>query len=229
MNQHRTHDKVSLPQLIAGCRQEQTQISPKRGCCFELFRRAIDLGDDHAWFAVQQQYYSLFVCWTVEFLTVDIDHFIVEDLLQIAMERFWYRLSAAERPLTERFSHTGELLKYMKCCIKSACREWQRREYRQHRLQQQLVLTVDAPVRRPLEQHWSQKVHASRCTAVRHWLAEQCRNEAELLVYRLTYEEDLKPRQIVAQHPEHFPAVQDVYRIKQRLYRRIQRSFAWEK
>ena len=83
-------------------------------------------------------------------------------------------------------------------------------------------------MRRPLEHHWSQKVQASRCTAVRHWLAEHCRNEAELLVYRLTYEEELKPRQIVAQHPEHFPAVQDVYRIKQRLYRRIQRNFAWE-
>ena len=81
---------------------------------------------------------------------------------------------------------------------------------------------------RPLEQLWSQKVHDSRCTAVRRWLAEHCRNEAELLVYRLTYEEELKPRQIVAQHPEHFPAVQDVYRIKQRLFRRIQRSFAWE-
>ena len=81
---------------------------------------------------------------------------------------------------------------------------------------------------RPLEQLWSQKVHDSRCTAVRRWLAEHCRNEAELLVYRLTYEEELKPRQIVAQHPEHFPAVQDVYRIKQRLFRRIQRSFACE-
>lgn len=228
MNQHRTLVKVSLPQLITGCRQEQTKISSKRGCCFELFRRAIELGDDRAWFAVQQQYYPLFVCWAVESFTGDIDHFVVEDLLQIAMERFWYCLSAAERPLTERFSHTGELLKYMKRCIKSACREWQRREYRQHRLEQQLVVAVDAPVRRPLEQLWSQKVQASRCTAVHHWLEEHCRNEAEMLVYRLTYEEDLKPRQIVAQYPEHFPNVQDVYRIKQRLYRRIQRSFEWE-
>ena len=63
---------------------------------------------------------------------------------------------------------------------------------------------------------------------MRHWLAEHCWDEAELLVYRLTYEEDLKPRQIVAQHPEHFPAVQDVYRIKLRLYRRVQRTFDWE-
>lgn len=90
-------------------------------------------------------------------------------------------------------------------------------------------LTVhDSQLRRPLEQHWSQKVHASRCTAVRHWLAEHCRNEAETLVYRLTFEEELKPGQIVARYPEHFPNVQDVYRIKQRLYRRIQRSFEWE-
>jgi hypothetical protein len=29
-------------------------------------------------------------------------------------------------------------------------------------------------------------------------LAEYCQDEAEMLVYRLTYEEDLKPRQIVA-------------------------------
>ncbi|MCA9900457.1 MAG: hypothetical protein KC433_19835 [Anaerolineales bacterium] len=39
---------------------------------------------------------------------------------------------------------------------------------------------------------------------------------------------ELKPRQIVARHPEHFPDVKDVYRIKLRLYRRIQRKFDWE-
>jgi hypothetical protein len=228
MNQHRTLDKASLPHLIAGCCQEQTQISPKRGCCFDLFCRAFDLRDERAWFAIQQQYRPLFFRWAFESFTVEVDHFVVEDLLQVALERFWVCLSAAERPLTERFSHTGELLKYMKQCIKSACREWQRDEMRQHRLQNRLAVAIDAPVRRPLEQHWSQKAHDSRCTAVRHWLEEHCRNEAELLVYRLTYEEELKPRQIVAQHPEYFPAVQDVYRIKQRLYRRIQRTFAWE-
>jgi hypothetical protein len=161
-------------------------------------------------------------------VTVEVDHFVVEDLLQVAVERFWRCLSGAERPLAERFSHAGELLKYMKQCIQSACREWQRDEMRQYRLREQLTVAVEVPVRRPLEQLWSQKVHDSRCTAVRHWLEEHCRNEAELLVYRLTYEEELKPRQIVAQHPEYFPAVQDVYRIKQRLYRRIQRTFAWE-
>ena len=153
---------------------------------------------------------------------------MVDDLLQIALERFWRCLSGAERPLAERFSCTGALLKYMKQCIKTACREWQRGEYRQARLQKRLSVTVDGPVRRPLELHWSQKVAANRRTAVRHWLAEQCRDEAETLVYRLTYEENLRPRQIVARHPEHFPAVKDVYRIKQRLYRRIQRTFEWE-
>ena len=117
----------------------------------------------------------------------------------------------------------------MKQCIRTACWEWQRREKCQQRLQKRLTLTmVEATTQRPLEHHWSQKVHANRCTAVRHWLAEHCHNEAELLVYHLTYEEELRPRQIAAQHPEHFPAVQDVYRIKQRLFRRLQRAFAWE-
>ena len=102
---------------------------------------------------------------------------MVEDLLQIALERFWVCLSDSERPL---------------------------------------------------EQLWSQKAHDSRCTAVRHWLAEHCRNEAGTLVYRLTFKEELKPGQIVARHPEYFPNAQDVYRIKQRLYRRIQRAFEWE-
>ncbi len=228
MNQYRTLNKVSLPQLIVGCRQEQTQISPKRGCCFALFRRAIELEDDHAWLAILQQYRPMFARWVLESVTVEVDHFVVEELLQIALARFWHYLAAAERPLAARFSHTGQLLKYMKQCVRSACREWQRSEYRQVRLQQRLVIAVDVPIRRPLEHHWSQKAHEARCTAVRHWLEEQCQDEAEKLVYRLTYEEDLKPRQIVAQHPEHFPAVQDVYRVKQRLYRRLQRAFAWE-
>jgi hypothetical protein len=126
MNQHRTLDKASLSQLIAGCCQEQTQISTKRGCCFELFRCALVLGDDRAWSALQQQYYPLFVCWVLESVGVGVDHFVVDDLLHIALERFWSCLSAGERPLAERFACTGELLKYIKQCIKSACREWQR-------------------------------------------------------------------------------------------------------
>jgi hypothetical protein len=229
MNQHYTLDNASLSQLSAGCCQEQTQISATCDCCFELFRRALELGDDHAWFAIQQQFRPLFVRWILETAIVGVDHFVVEDLLQVALERFWCALSASERPLANRFSHTGKLLKYMKRCVQSACLEWQRGETRQFHTQRMLTIdTFAASGQRPLEQLWSQKVYASRCTAVRHWLAEHCRDEAELLVYRLTYEEELKPRQIVAQHPEHFPDVEDVYRIKLRLYRRIQRAFEWE-
>lgn len=44
---------------------------------------------------------------------------------------------------------------------------------------------------------------------------------------QLTYKHQPKPGQIVTRHPDHFPDVQDVYRIKLRLYRRIQRSFVW--
>ena len=84
MNQHRTLDKASLPQLIAGCCQEQTQISSKRGCCFELFCCALELGDDQAWLAIQQQYYPLFTCWAVESLTAKADHFVVDE--RLAME-----------------------------------------------------------------------------------------------------------------------------------------------
>lgn len=224
MNQHRSLNRASLPQLIAGCCQEQTQILSKRGCCFELFRRAFDFGDDHAWFAIQRQYRALFIRWVLESITIELDHFVVEDLLQNALERFWCALAASERPLAERFTYTGELLKYMKLCVRSACREWQRGEYRRHRLQERLALAADAPAPRPLELLWSQKVQANHCTMVRHWLEVHCQDEAEKLVYRLTYEEELKPRQIVAQHPEYFPAVEDVYRIKQRLYRRLQRA-----
>ncbi len=228
MSQQRTLKNASLAQLIVGCRQEQTQFFANRGYSFELFRRALDLRDERAWFAIQQQFYPLFSSWVEKALVVQVDYFVRDDLLQVALERFWSTLSASERPLADRFTYTGELLKYMKACIRSACREWRRREMRQRRVQQELSLLADAPVPRPLERLWLQKSHASRCMAVRLWLEEKCRNEAELLVYRLTYEEDLKPRQIVAQHPEHFSAVQDVYRIKLRLYRRIQRAFAWE-
>ncbi len=229
MSNYQTLVNLSLTELITGCRQEQNQFMSTPGYCFELFRRAVELGDDLAWSAVLQQVRPLLVCWIMESVTRETDRFLIEDLLQIGLERFWYALSSSPLPLAERFPHVGALLKYMKQCMKTACWECQRGENRQDRIQKQLTLSMFAlPAQRPLEQHWSQKVYAARCENLRYWLEEHCHDEAEKLVYQLTYEEELKPRQIVAQHPEHFPAVQDVYRIKLRLYRRIQRAFDWE-
>ena len=229
MNQQRTLEHASLSQLLRGCHQEQAQLATTSQFSYELFRRALELGDDHAWFGLQQQFRPLFVRWILELTTVGIDHFVVEDMLQVALERFWCTLSASSLTLAERFPHTGALLKYMKLCLKSAYYEWQRRETRQQRLKKHLAAVhISAPVQRPLEQLWSNKIEASRCLAVRHCLEENCRDEAEKLIYQLSYVENLKPRQIVARHPEHFPAVHDVYRIKLRLYRRVQRAVGGE-
>lgn len=229
MDQHRTLKGAGLSQLIAGCSQEQAQLSPTNEYCFELFRRALDQGNERAWINIQQQFRPLFIRWVLESVAVEVDHFIVEDMLQVALERFWLALSVSERPLAERFPYLGALLKYMKLCIKSACWEWQRGEMRQDRIHRRLVAaTFAAPVQRPLEQLWVQKAEAARRDGVRRWLLEHCQDEAEMLVYRLTYEEELKPRQIAARYPEYFPAVEDVYRIKLRLYRRVQRAFECE-
>lgn len=225
MNQHQSLKGASLSQLIAGCSQEQTQTSATNDYCFELFRRALDLGNEVAWATIQQQFHPLFVSWVLESVTAEVDHFMVEDMLQVALERFWLALSSADQPLAERFAYLGGLLKYMKLCIKSACIEWQRGEMRQNRIHKQLVtVTFSVPVQRPLEQLCIHKEHTARCEGVRIWLETHCQDEAEKLVYQLTFEEELKPRQIAARHPDHFPDVKDVYRIKLRLYRRIQRA-----
>ena len=227
MNQHHTLINATLAELFSGCCQEQAKgVKDKSsGYSFELFRRALEQHDNDAWFGIQQQFRPLFARWVLEAAHFELDHFRVEDLLQTALARFWYALSDSDQPLAERFPCAGALLKYMKCCVQTACLEWQRGELRQQRLERRLALAtiIDMP-QRPLEADWLQKAHISRCEDVRHWLEECCQDEAEKLVYRLTYEENLKPRQIAAQHPGQFPAVQDVYRIKLRLYRRIQRA-----
>ncbi|MCB8977892.1 MAG: sigma-70 family RNA polymerase sigma factor [Ardenticatenaceae bacterium] len=226
MNSQQTLIAASLSDLISSCCKEQNRLVPAQGICFELFRRAIELGDDPAWFAVQQQFRPLFVRWVYESYRGVLDHFMVEDLLQTALERFWCALAASPVPLADRFACTGALLKYMKQCIRSACREWQRSEMRAYRLHQRLAADAQStPEPRPLERLWTQKAAAVQQENLRRWLQEQCQDEAEKMVYRLSFEEELKPGQIVTRHPEHFPDVQDVYRIKLRLYRRIQRSF----
>jgi len=109
-----------------------------------------------------------------------------------------------------------------------ACREWQRGELRAHRLHQRLAADAPpTPEPRPLEQLWTQKAAAVQQENLRRWLQEQCQDEAERMVYQLSFEEELKPGQIVTRHPDHFPDVQEVYRIKLRLYRGIQRTFDW--
>ncbi|GJM40876.1 MAG: hypothetical protein DHS20C20_11580 [Ardenticatenaceae bacterium] len=226
MNQAKSPKDASISQLMTGCSQEQTQGTLTKEYCFELFRRALDLGNEQAWAKIQQQFHPLFKSWVYELATFPVDSFVVEDMLQIALERFWRALSTSDQPLAERFPYFGALLKYMKLCVKSACHEWQQTELRQHRIQQQLVtVSFSTPVTRPLEQLWVHKEHLARCEGLRFWLKTHCQDEAEKLIYQLTFEEELKPRQIVARHPEHFPDVKDVYRIKLRFYRRVQRTF----
>ncbi|MBK7893446.1 MAG: hypothetical protein IPJ90_00810 [Anaerolineaceae bacterium] len=182
-----------------------------------------------AWASIQQQFHPLFIRWVLESVTTPVDHFVVEDMLQVALERFWMALAAPNQPLAERFPYLGALLKYIELCIKTACLEWQRGELRQDRIHKRLVAaTSSGSVQRPLEQLWSQKAEATQRENLRHWLEDHCQDEAEKLIYQITFEEELKPRQIIARHPEHFPDVKDVYRIKLRLYRRVQRTFDWE-
>jgi hypothetical protein len=55
------------------------------------------------------------------------------------------------------------------------------------------------------------------------WLSEQLNDDQEYKVIHSSFVLDLKPREIVAQFPESFQDVQEVYRLKEKVMNRLRR------
>src|ERR1700687_3313073 len=185
----------------------------------ELFRRAIADADEEAWEAVVALYRGLLIAQSARQVVrglVDEDAGFCVDR---AFQRFWRATRA--RGIHE-FQDLASILKYLKMCLASVLLDEARARRRQA-----CVSIDDLSPEAYVSTDPSAEVVAN-IAQVELWKAidRELRNDAERLVVRLSFAAGLSPREICALHPDHFPDVSEVYRLKRNLIERLRRSKA---
>jgi len=174
----------------------------------ELFRRAMVDGDEAAWAAVFDQYQALVRTWLGGPAT--------DDLVQETFARLSQAVTA-ERFVAGEFPTLEMLLAYMRRIAINVRINEERRAERERR-------ALDAW----WKQHHAMVSSPNPAEDLRHELAEYVlslvEDEEEQLVLRLTFEFELPPREIVRRYPQVFQDAADVYRVKERLKKRLQRD-----
>lgn len=214
----------ALERLVEACQREMDNFFrgyPSDSCYgMELFRRALVLHEVRAWDKVFLLYHRLVRGWLRQcsgFDTLDIP---IEELELLSFERFWHAFYH-KRSLSE-FESLRALLHYLRLCCMSTITDELRQRSRDRALTQSLsnYPATEPPPTTQLDQQMMEQEESHH-----FWQTVEgnLRSQEEEVLVRSYFIHGLKPRQIHATYPRHFPAVQDVYRIKRNVLSRLSR------
>jgi DNA-directed RNA polymerase specialized sigma24 family protein len=212
---------VSLESLCAEVRLQESNFVSGRpshdAAGVELFRRAIDDGDEQAWSAVVALYSGLLIAQAgrrvVRSLVGEDDGFCVDR----AFQRFW---RATRTNGLHDFKDLASILKYLKMCLWSVLLD----EARQRKRQACLSLD-DVPAAAQLSGDPAALV-TGHLTSRELWQAidAELLDDRERVIARLSFVAGLTPREILARHADRFASVTDIYRLKRNVVERLRRS-----
>jgi DNA-directed RNA polymerase specialized sigma24 family protein len=199
----------------ACAKQASRQQAPTRkpDPCYELFRCAFaSPPDTDVWRAILDRYRKLVLHW--------LGQYAGEDAVQEVFLRFWQTQQNATSPFTARFPNIGAVMGYLKSCAAAVRIEAWRNEDRQRLLCEKLRAASSAEL--ILARVRPNRGHTS--FDFKQLVLSRLKGERERAVFEGTYYYDLAPRDIQAERPDLFPDVRMVYRVKDRLLRRLQRD-----
>jgi hypothetical protein len=212
---------MSLPDLIRACREETDRFMARQPSCpwygYELLRRAVCERDHVAWEAVVGHFHGLVLTWVRQHPLATRSQEDADYWVNRAFERFWL----AVRPERfEQFPDLASLLKYLKACAHSLLAD----EARLRRVT--AIGSLDEAAEGQLEAPDAAAQVAVLLAGQELWdiVLEEVVDRAERLVLYLSFVQDLKPRQVQERHPEAYPTVADVYRIKRNVLDRLRRN-----
>ncbi|MGB0383918.1 MAG: RNA polymerase sigma factor [Ardenticatenaceae bacterium] len=223
----------SLSTIIEGCRKisqqarkrEARTLPSEKKYCFELFRRAIEDGNNQAWEALKQQYDGLIHHWIIGSSGAPLSLEDREDLVQDTWANFHRALKKYNISLAKYFEHVGALLKFLNNCAYTATmKHWKRRQ-KAKRLQEKLTKIAPKAASAPEKATLTQILTEERRAALKKWREQRVTEPHEQLVFDCSFKQSLKPKQIADAYPEMFPNAKVVYRIKDNLIKRAKRYF----
>lgn len=181
-------------------RNDNTAASP---ACLALFQTALR-HSAAAQNAVCEIFAPLLKSWVGSQRQLD-----AEEVMQQAWLQFWRY--APNTPNLLRSTELGPILLYLRQCVKTTILMALRKQKRE------VDLDAIAEVATPdhVEEQVVHQVTLQEC------LARLLKTEEERLIFRWRFEWEATPQEIVAHHSAHFPNIDEVYQIIQRITRRL--------
>lgn len=212
--------ELRVEELAGRCRKEEAaraKVSRLTSACFELFRRAVIEDCLAAWRVIYHQYKRQMIHWAGG-RSAD-----AEDVVHRGLEKFITKMR--ERPDTfTGFPGLASVMAYLKRCIRSVRVDRERWAERERRIVEALEIIGPA--------HASSSEQLVLNPLVREQCAEHIRSrlngEQERLLVHLQFELELKPAEIVERRPDQFPDADEVYKVRERVIRRLSRDLALE-
>lgn len=207
---------LSLKEIIDGCQQKIENQ------CFELFRRAFDEKNEQAKTAVYYQYRRLVFDWAHKALAgYPLTEQDVEDITSQAMVKFFRHLTRVS--VADRYEHVAQILGYCKKCVKTSAIDFTRKAMRAKRNKEEWIDKVlerkasfPSPEKEVEREQLRQEIRA---------FANKHLDETEKLYIELKFEHGLTPRQMVEMYPKEFPNAREVYKIWDRVKKRLRPLF----
>ncbi len=211
-------DGLSPAQLAQRCAAEQERyhqhLPSDDRYCLALFHRAIYQRDEFAWSLIYQQFMPTLLAWLYQhhYAKLVLAQEKPDSIVNAAFSNFW-RSTAASAAHTQQFRTLAGTLKYLKVCLNTAVVDEKRRiQAHQH---EEAEALVPPPV-----------VPPDRLSAQELWrLVERALpDRRELLLARLLFVYEYKPREVAQRFPRDFPTAQDVHRLTRNVLDRLRRN-----
>jgi DNA-directed RNA polymerase specialized sigma24 family protein len=209
---------MPVAELARRCAEEMARY--RRGqCsdphyCYELFRCALVERDEEAWAAVYSQYHRLVCRWLGD-APGDLDGLVNE-----TFERLWRAIPPDH---FAEFPTLGRILEYLKRCAQCTAIDARRREERTQAEEAALArmqLVGTEGKRSPSEQ----ALDAIAGEQLIKCATERLHGPGEQLVFRASFEWNLRPGTIAERWSDIFASAREVSRIKERILRRLRRD-----
>jgi len=214
---------LSINELAHHCSEETAkflkQSSSDDRFCLELFRRAIVRRDDGAWASIYQQYAPLVLTWITQHQSAIA--MLGQDGCAALVNSAFAKFSQALTPVKmANFDSLAAILKYLKMCVHSVVAD-EVRARQSHQYEDALEKMEHEPASGDPADDVISNLSAQALWQV---ILEEVNNEAERVLIYLAYSYGMKPGEICTRHPQLFPTVDDVYRVKRNVLERLRRN-----
>ena len=212
---------LTITDLAQRCEQETNRYFRRREhdprYCFELFRRAIQHGDQSVWENIYPCYNALVASWVKQHPGFESTGEKVEYFVNGAFGKLSVTLTS-ER--FRGFSDLGSVLSYLKLCVHSVIVDHNRAA------DQASLFSLDDASEEPSADPPPEAQVLERVSQHELWerITERLHDEKERSVMQGIFVFDLKPRELYDHSPTIFTDVHEIYRIKQNILARLRRD-----
>jgi DNA-directed RNA polymerase specialized sigma24 family protein len=216
-------EHLTVDDLAQKCAQETDRYFARQDTdsryCYELFRRAIQNKDQRALELVFLQYQPLVTRWVERWMgkhpsfssvTEEVQDFIAQ-----TFERFWISFTPAK---LDKSQGLAAVLRYLQMCVNGVLTDAWRKLYRRQLEQEMPEQEQELPGSEPAPEDLLQQEEFWQL------IKRKSKDPREYTVIYASFHLALSPREILAEYPDEFSSVKEIYQYKANLLERLERD-----